>query len=498
MLFNILLLSGLTILGGVVSAQDCNTLSEIFLDYGIDVYWNLGTNDCCTAYKDFEYPVIINCNQNNEIIKIHITNLYLENKRINEKFCKFNELISLELMNNGLMGEIPSCITSLTSLEYLNLSDNALTGSIPMDIENLSSLKELTLSKNNLTGEFPESLGNIGSLTGLFIDSNQLSGELPHSLDNLFSIKSFDVSDNQFSGDLPEEFYNMYTLEHGYFNNNKFTGRLDRDIGVFSVLSELDLTNNKFEGKIPSSIGFLQNLEWLSLAGNKFTGDFPSNIAKSKYLVYLDLSNNKFSSVPTALKRLAYLGYIDVSNNPNLKGELHLADEVESCYMDTNNVCVEGGVCQNKVRYCSNPDNNDFDLEAEAEEEEAGFEDVAKDDADELEEDEGDESDDDTCWVSVHGYPCCEGESLEKVYAEDVDGKWGYDFVKKTWCGISTYSEISKKYSVLSNAAANNGCWSLKEGYNCCIGCAVYAITDEGSWGVENGKWCGIPSYCSL
>ncbi|OUM65264.1 Non-catalytic module family DOC2 [Piromyces sp. E2] len=110
---------------------------------------------------------------------------------------------------------------------------------------------------------------------------------------------------------------------------------------------------------------------------------------------------------------------------------------------------------------------------------------------------EGNAINTDTCWVSIHGYPCCEGNALNKVYAEDGDGKWGFDFNKKEWCGISSYEEISNQYITQSKNSASTECWSLKQGYSCCIGCTAYSVTDEGSWGIENNKWCGIPAYCS-
>jgi len=260
------------------------------------------------------------------------------------------------------------------------------------------------------------------------------------------------------------------------------------------------------------------------------------------------------------------ISYSNITKNPNLKGELHLADEVEICLIDNNNVCIEGGACQSGVKYCSNLGNNNFELEAKVEEEQAGFENVTLDDAAELEGTQGndnpsaavaaavsdasnanasdsspavasasssssflnninnknmntnptlinsntlltsttapkgdDEFDTSGCWVSIYGYPCCEGNDLKRVYAEDNDGKWGYNFTKKAWCGISSYEEISNKFAAQSkNSATGEECWSLELGYSCCIGCTVYSVTSQGSWGVEHNHWCGIPSYCSV
>ncbi|ORY15664.1 hypothetical protein LY90DRAFT_436430, partial [Neocallimastix californiae] len=35
-------------------------------------------------------------------------------------------------------------------------------------------------------------------------------------------------------------------------------------------------------------------------------------------------------------------------------------------------------------------------------------------------------------------------------------------------------------------------CWSETKGYKCCKSCDVVTVDRFGSWGVENGEWCGI------
>jgi len=85
------------------------------------------------------------------------------------------------------------------------------------------------------------------------------------------------------------------------------------------------------------------------------------------------------------------------------------------------------------------------------------------------------------CWSLALGYPCCVDSY---VYLEDENGKWGYDWIKGTWCG---YIDV-------------DSCWSLDIGYKCCTKTCDVITTDEfGSWGAENGEWCGISSsYCSV
>jgi hypothetical protein len=77
---------------------------------------------------------------------------------------------------------------------------------------------------------------------------------------------------------------------------------------------------------------------------------------------------------------------------------------------------------------------------------------------------------------SYPAYPCCKGNVV--VYT-DNDGSWGVE--NGDWCGISA-----------ANAATATNCWSQKLGYKCCNGCNVVTTDESGKWGVENNEWCGI------
>jgi len=80
------------------------------------------------------------------------------------------------------------------------------------------------------------------------------------------------------------------------------------------------------------------------------------------------------------------------------------------------------------------------------------------------------------CFSIALGYPCCKGNTV--VYT-DNDGNWGVENDK--WCGISNKS---------SSFAT---CWSETLGYPCCTSTSEVMYTDnDGKWGVENNNWCGI------
>jgi len=76
-------------------------------------------------------------------------------------------------------------------------------------------------------------------------------------------------------------------------------------------------------------------------------------------------------------------------------------------------------------------------------------------------------------------YPCCVGNT---VYYVDEEGSWGVE--NGNWCGIKSNA---------SNAAnPSTSCWSKELGYNCCTHCSVVYTDESGKWGVENNNWCGI------
>ena len=88
---------------------------------------------------------------------------------------------------------------------------------------------------------------------------------------------------------------------------------------------------------------------------------------------------------------------------------------------------------------------------------------------------------DKSCWSEPLGYGCCWFNC--QVYDTDEDGEWGYENGK--WCGIP------------SSCSANK-CWSEKIGYPCCVSsCEVYDSDENGDWGYEDDHWCGIfEGYC--
>ncbi|KAH6558237.1 hypothetical protein KP509_1Z072800 [Ceratopteris richardii] len=74
-----------------------------------------------------------------------------------EELGNLKSLISLDLYNNSLSGEIPSSLGKLKSLVFLRLNNNKLSGQIPRSLVGSVSLKVLDLSNNDLCGTIPTS-----------------------------------------------------------------------------------------------------------------------------------------------------------------------------------------------------------------------------------------------------------------------------------------------------------------------------------------------------
>jgi len=66
-------------------------------------------------------------------------------------------------------------------------------------------------------------------------------------------------------------------------------------------------------------------------------------------------------------------------------------------------------------------------------------------------------------------------------------------FFTKIKKGESPYDDDSS----VAEEPVEDECWSEQFGYSCCKECNVILSKDNQKWGVEDGKWCGIKSFCN-
>lgn len=173
-------------------------------------------------------------------------------------------VITLELHQNGMTGELPPELGSLRELTGLYLHGNQLEGAIPPELGSLRGLQELTLFHNDLSGKIPAELADLAALRTLNLGGNQLSGEIPAELASLTDLRTLYLGGNQLSGEVPA------------------------GLGDLNGLENLNLSRNMFTGEIPPELGNLSGLRWLALSGNMLVGCIPSGFQQLQ-LVYTDL-----------------------------------------------------------------------------------------------------------------------------------------------------------------------------------------------------------------
>ena len=184
----------------------------------------------------------------------------------------------LVLRWNGLTGEIPKELGSLSNLQRLELGNNKLTGEIPTELASLSNLQRLELDSNLLTGEIPMELGSLSDLKRLVLDSNQLTGEIPMELGDLSNLETLVININQLTGEIPKELGNLSNLKILALWANRLTGEIPTVLGSLSNLRTLELNYNQLTGEIPTELGNLSNLNTLMLSDNQWSGCIPKKL----------------------------------------------------------------------------------------------------------------------------------------------------------------------------------------------------------------------------
>ncbi|XP_019085627.1 PREDICTED: LRR receptor-like serine/threonine-protein kinase GSO1 [Camelina sativa] len=263
--------------------------------------------------------------------------------------CKLKNIQELDLSQNKLVGQFPSCLTSLTGLRVLDLSSNQLTGKVPSLVGNLKSLEYLSLFDNNFEGIF--SLGWLANLSKLKVlklcsksNTLQLVSEsflkpkfqltvitlsscnlekIPPFLQHQKDLRHLDLSGNIISGIFPSwVLANNTKLVDLRLQNNSLTSfKLPKS--AHNLLS-LNLSVNKFSHLFPDNFGWiLPHLQYMNLAVNGFQGNLPSSLGNMKNMQYMDISHNSFyGKLPRSFVEGCYsLRYLKLSHN-KLSGEI--------------------------------------------------------------------------------------------------------------------------------------------------------------------------------
>ena len=171
-------------------------------------------------------------------------------------------VVTLNLPDNGLSGNIPAHVGYLTHLERLDLHGNDLPGEIPEELGYLKRLKILDLKENQLTGTIPAALGYLTNLELLSLGHNaELTGPIPEELLNLTKLKVLSLRSSALTGKIPSVLARLTRLEQLHLNDNKLTGEIPTALGSLDKLQNVYLSGDDHViiGCIPPGLGDVPN-----------------------------------------------------------------------------------------------------------------------------------------------------------------------------------------------------------------------------------------------
>nr|XP_023889674.1 probable leucine-rich repeat receptor-like protein kinase At1g35710 [Quercus suber] len=157
---------------------------------------------------------------------------------------------------NNLIGEIPSLICSLNSLQYLDLSFDHLNNMISLCLGNLSDhLIDLDLQRNNLHGTIPKTFAKGCYLKSLKFNGNQLEGSLPQSLVHCRKLEVLDFGNNKINSTFPSWPRTLPELRVLILRSNSFHGAIGNPKTKFTFpnLRIIDFSHNEFHGVLPTN-----------------------------------------------------------------------------------------------------------------------------------------------------------------------------------------------------------------------------------------------------
>ncbi|CBI15175.3 unnamed protein product, partial [Vitis vinifera] len=299
-----LMISLVLITGRIVAGDSLETDREVLLSLkkflednnqvnrGRYQEWNLSSWNPC------DWPGIL-CSNDGRVISVNLSDNSISGE-IFHNFSALTKLSHLDLSKNTLGGRIPADLRRCESLVYLNLSHNIINDEL--NLTGLKSLEVLDLSINRIGGEiqltFPAGFARLQHLRILNLWGNHFTGPIPPELGSLSSLEGLFLvlhTNSYTGGPLPVELSEMPSLEFLILAHNQFSGSIPPEFGNIRRLQALDLSFNSLNGSIPSTIGKLNSLLWLMLANNRFSGEIPPEIGNCTSLLWLNLANNQFS-----------------------------------------------------------------------------------------------------------------------------------------------------------------------------------------------------------
>jgi len=124
-------------------------------------------------------------------------------------YCNGGNILSVDLQENKMHGEVPAAIGDLTSLLFINLGANHIYGALPDTMSKLVNLESMYFGgdktqkgKFGLSGPLPTWLPALTKLHSLNLAINKFTGSIPADLGNL-KLEVLYLYDNQLRGAVP-------------------------------------------------------------------------------------------------------------------------------------------------------------------------------------------------------------------------------------------------------------------------------------------------------
>ena len=141
--------------------------------------------------------------------------------------CDFQcNIISIQLINNNLIGIIPEEISALKFLQNFDLFCNHVQHGLD-SIKNLKFLRNINLTYNNVAGTIPIEFGQMSYLQNLNMQQNRIEGTIPESLGYLSNLTYFNIVRNRIEGVIPHSFSNLNLTIFLVSENHHLSGSLD-------------------------------------------------------------------------------------------------------------------------------------------------------------------------------------------------------------------------------------------------------------------------------
>ena len=209
---------------------------------------------------------------------------------------KHGRVRAINLPNNGLEGQVPTPIWSLSHMTILELSYNdiVLTFDGIDQSEHIFSVNVAATHTRDFDG-----IGNAhSSFSELYVDQVPISGTIPSELFELNHLHVLSMQECELMGEISTEFFDgMTRLRELYLTNNKLSGVLQDRWNELTKLEILALAKNQFRGPVPITLDLVPTLKAITLEdqitkGGGLTGSIPP-FSTTKTLRTLRLANNK-------------------------------------------------------------------------------------------------------------------------------------------------------------------------------------------------------------